>query len=187
MGVAEKLRLFLVINSYTYNLISRLRATRQDRIALQAERRIKRIARAYDRWSWCDWEWDDQTKTNVAHSLDLMKRLVRFCQSKGVRIMVTSVPHYWQYSGNADGSGTPRWSPKPHGAIKKMCTELKVPYLNSFEALRPRIAGTQQTEYYYEANMHFNPYGYALWAEAHYDFLMDPQQALLPSEAYSAR
>ena len=99
--------------------------------------------------------------------------------------MFTSVPHYWQYAGNENGTGKPLWSNRPHYDISNLSKELDVPYLNSFEKLKPLIGGTPQKKFYYNGNMHFNPRGYAVWAEAHIEFLTTKEYALLPEPFYS--
>jgi hypothetical protein len=59
-----------------------------------------------------------------------------------------------------------------------------VPYHNAFEALKPLITGTPQTHYYYAGDMHFNPRGYRIWADAQYRFLTDGANHLLPAGFY---
>ena len=56
-------------------------------------------------------------------------------------------------------------------------------YLDSHAALALSINGTEQPRYYYRGNMHFNPRGFALWAQAHIDAFATPELELLPPDA----
>ena len=107
-----------------------------------------------------------------------------FCKKNHVKLMLTSVPHYWQYAGNDDGTGKPRWSYLPHHEIANIAEEEGVPYLNSFNKLKDFIVGTPQDSFYYKNNMHFNPRGYKIWSKAHLDFLKDKKNSLLPEDIY---
>ena len=98
--------------------------------------------------------------------------------------MLTAVPHYAQYAGDVTGATPPALSARPHAELEKLAEEIGLPYLNSFEMLAPKVQGTPQTTYYYRNDMHFNPRGYALWASAHGDFLLDPANGLLPPALY---
>jgi hypothetical protein len=54
--------------------------------------------------------------------------------------------------------------------------------LNSYEALKNKIVGTEVTEYYWSNDpTHFNIKGNQIWAEAQLDMLLDPRNALLPT------
>lgn len=190
-NVWTKFQLFLVENSYTYNLI---RKYVDPENATEAELARKYVAdadtidsegiRVYQRWAWCQYEWDEFTKENVNYTLDTLRRLIQFAHQNDIKIMITSVPHYWQYAGNADGTGTPRWSSRPHDEIAQLAEKNGVPYVNSYEALKPVITGTPQTVYYYNDDMHFNPRGYKVWAQAHLDFLTNKENHLLPDEFF---
>jgi len=73
---------------------------------------------------------------------------------------------------------------RPHYEIAKLAKEIEVPYLNSFEELKPFIQGTAQSTYYYVGDMHFNPRGYKIWANSHVEFLMNSDHSLLPRKFY---
>ena len=67
-----------------------------------------------------------------------------------------------------------------------MASEIGVPYLNAFEELKPHFESTPRHRYYYLGDMHFNPLGNRLWADAHFEFLADPGNDLLPESFYSS-
>jgi lysophospholipase L1-like esterase len=178
-----RLQLFLARHSYTYNLVQRLVAPKEDASPPAADH-DELGDEIYERWSWCQRDWDDLTRRNVAHTLDLLERLAAFCHANGVKVMFTAVPHYRQYAGRPDGTGTPAWSRRPHDEIARVANENGVPCLNSLDALAPFIVGTPQERYYYHRDMHFNPRGYRIWAEAHIKFISDRDNGLLPEEFY---
>ena len=180
-----KLELFLVQHSYIYTFLRKIISARQNGSAAQSMQPGQNTNQVYQRWGWCKAEWDDITTTNVNHTLDLLRRLARFCQANNVKIMFTSVPHYWNYAGSKQDKDKSAWSSRPHYAIEKIAAELDVPYLNSFEKLAPFISGTPQYTYYYKNDMHFNPRGYQIWADAHLDFLVKEKNGLLPEIFYS--
>jgi lysophospholipase L1-like esterase len=176
-----KLQLFLIEHSYTYNLI-------REYVAPQNANAnpVEQIGdpQIYQRWAWCQKEWTESTVENVNRTLDLLQRLATFAYENDVKIMFTSVPHYWQYAGNEDGSGEPRWSSRPHDEIARVAAEIGVPYLNAYEKLIPVITGTPQTDFYYQGDMHFNPRGYRVWAQTHVEFLTAEENHLLPDDFY---
>jgi lysophospholipase L1-like esterase len=176
-----KLQLFLIEHSYTYNLIREYVAP-QNANAHPVEQIDD--PQIYQRWAWCQKEWNESTVENVNHTLDLLQRLATFAHENDVKIMFTSVPHYWQYAGNEDGSGESRWSSRPHDEIARVAAEIGVPYLNAYEKLIPIITGTPQTDFYYKGDMHFNPRGYGVWAQTHVEFLAAEENHLLPDRFY---
>ena len=175
--LAIKLELFLFQNSYTYNLIRTKFVTEPTPAQLETP-----ATDLYPRWAWNYKEWDARTERNVENTLDILDRLAKFTNRNDIKLMITAVPHYEQFAGHADGTGEPAFSARPHYQIERVARANDVPYLNSFEALRPAITGTAQAKYYYRGDMHFNPAGYGLWAEAHLKFLLDPIHDLLPAE-----
>jgi lysophospholipase L1-like esterase len=180
-----KLELFLVQHSYIYTFLRKFFSPENIDSGAQDIHTNHINTQVYQRWGWCKTEWDDNTTANVNHTLGLLRRLARFCQKNNVKIMFTSVPHYKNYAGNRKDAGTPAWSSRPHYAIEKVAAEQDVPYLNSFEKLTPFISGTPQHTYYYKNDMHFNPRGYRIWADAHLDFLVKKENGLLPETFYS--
>ena len=173
-----RVELFLYRNSHFYNLIQsrRLGARAQETASSPppAEDAV------YPRWAWCQHQWDEQTRTNVGRTLDVLRRTAAFCKSKGIRLVLTSVPHHRQYAAGRRGGDPPLWSSRPHEEIARLAQAEGTPYLDAFERLAPHIRGTPQGKYYYNRDMHFNPTGSRLWARAHLDFLTDERRGLLP-------
>ena len=178
----RKTQLFFYQHSNTYHALRDLRKAFGIEPEVQAPGFVlnERLPHEYPRWAWCQKEWDDMTRENVAFTLEMLRDIAELSRKHGIKLMWTSVPHYPQYAGNDDGTGEPAMSSRPHEEIAALAKDLGVPYLSSFEALKPYIAGTPQSRYYYVGDMHFNPRGYALWARAHLEFLLDERNDLLP-------
>ncbi|MBN1364368.1 MAG: hypothetical protein JW976_06140 [Syntrophaceae bacterium] len=181
-----KLQLWLAAHSYTYNLLIKLTEKRNPPSPFQKNT----IESDYSQniingpWSWCQKEWDNTTKKNVDNILDKISRIAELCRKHNIKFMITSVPHYWQYAGNPDGTGAPNCSDRPHKEIARVAKQLNVPYLDSFNALKPYIKGTAQNKYYYAGDMHFNPRGYEVWSDIHVNFITDKKNNLLPKSSY---
>jgi len=123
----SKARLILFKYSYTYRLAQILKAkyfspTRDNPAAALFDDNYY----SYPLWSWCKEDWDAVTTKNVRNSLDILRRLALFCRKNNVKLMLTSVPHYWQYAGNQVGSGKPLFSSRPHYEMQKMAKEESV-------------------------------------------------------------
>lgn len=140
--------------------------------------------RLYGRFQWCHEPWDSVTAAQVTATLDCIRRICVFCRSKRIKLMLTSVPHYEQYNGDASGKGKPSFSGRPHAEIAALARRMGVPYHDAFKDLRPLVTGTPQTRYYYADDIHFNPRGYKIWADAQYKFLTDSSNHLLPESFY---
>ena len=180
----SRLQLFLAHRSYAYQLIAKIKGryiNRDNDNDIVADNDSPNI---YQRWAWCSHEWDQKTEDNVKNTLGLLRKLVNLALVNNVKIVLTSVPHYEQYSNTNNDTDQPDWSGRPHYEIAKVADEVGVPYLNSFELLMPVIKGTNQTTYYIENDMHFNDSGYRIWAETHVNFLTDKTNDLLPIEFY---
>ena len=132
-------------------------------------------------WGWMHHDWDEATQKNVAFTLRMLEMTIRWAQKSGIRVLVTSVPHWPQYP-RASGVQS-EWSARPHQEIANLVKQLGVVHLDSYAKLYESISGSSQTEYYYRGDMHFNPLGYRLWADAHLEILHDRKNRLLP-ESY---
>ncbi len=174
----NRLQLFLYQHSYVYNLILKLRSKRPQQKGKQ------KVHVNYSRSSWLETEWDQNTAEIVDITLDHLKRIAVLCRSRNVKLMYTTVPHYQQYAGSEDGTEPPLCSNRAHYEIKRIAEKSRVPYLNSYEQLKPFIQNTPQTAFYYKGDMHFNPRGYKIWAKAHIEFLMDKRNNLLQEDVY---
>lgn len=180
-SLRDRLRRYLHEHSYTYNfLLQRIR--RSDVEPLDATRAARERGISLLRWGWVQMEWDEQTEEDAARTLKTLGDLADFCRDHDIKLLLTGVPHYRQF--HKDASGQTEWSLRPHKEIERVAREHGVQYLDSQASLAPLIAGTEQTAFYYQRDMHFNPRGYAAWARAHIDALADPARGLLPEEAY---
>lgn len=180
-GVFPRLALFLAEKSHLYNLI-RTHVASPPTEPLEGGIEGDDAQLLVKRWGWCRPEWDEATRKNVAFTTDVLRRIARHCKENGIRLLLTGVPHFQQFE--RDGSGRPRWSSRPHEEIRRIAEEEGAAYLDSYAGLAPRLAGSRQADYYYAGNMHFNPRGNALWAEAHIRAFLDERNRLLPETAY---
>ncbi len=123
--------------------------------------------------NWLANEWSREIQDNVNFSMDILSRTIDLLKSHNVKVMITGVPHYPQYTG--------KQSAKPHEILREIAQKNNVPYLNSYSALKDKIAGTDVSEYYWSNDpTHFNGKGNQIWAQAQIDFLLDPKNGLLP-------
>ena len=175
-------QLFLAKHSYFYNYLVRSAMPEQEESLAPNNR--PNTDEIYQRWSWTRWKWDEHTVRNVQRTLDTLGKIATLCKKNGVKLMITAVPHYPQYAQTHLGQRLAPWSNRPHIVIGEAAKKAGVPYLNSHAALAPKIQGTPQRRYYYYRDMHFNPRGYAIWAEAQLKFLLDPKHGLLPTSIY---
>lgn len=126
-----------------------------------------------DSADWLAHKWTDEIKKNVNESMKIIAMNVEFLRKNNVRVMITGVPYYNQY--------TDFFSDKPHEVLQETAAKLKVPFLNSYLVLRDKIKGTVQTDYYWSNDdSHFNIAGNKLWAQAQFDFICNPANNLLP-------
>lgn len=174
-----RVQLFLYRHSHFYRALLSRRATPESPGAARARGGL------YPRWGWCAGTWDATTRQVVEGLCDVLRRLAALCRENGVKLALTSVPHYPQYASGPDGTGPPLWSARPHRRIARLAREIGVPYLDSFGALAPSVRGTPHEAYYYRGDMHMNPRGYRVWARAQLEFLIDPGNGLLPPAFYA--
>ena len=133
---------------------------------------------ASDPWGWCRFEWTNKTKEDVRFTKEILRELIQWADEKKIKIVITTVPHYLQYPSVLEGKSV--WSTQPHREIKQLAESLGVIYLDSYNGLKSALVGSQQDEFYYRNDMHFNPRGYRLWAKLHLDLLEDPSNKLIP-------
>jgi tetratricopeptide (TPR) repeat protein len=122
---------------------------------------------------WLEKEWSKEIQDNVNFSMDILSKTINLLKSRNVKVMVTGVPHYPQYTG--------KQSAKPHDTLREIAQMNDVPYLNSYLALKNKITGTDVSEYYHADDpTHFNVEGNRIWAQAQLDYLLEPKNELLP-------
>ncbi|NVN99748.1 MAG: SGNH/GDSL hydrolase family protein [Geobacteraceae bacterium] len=178
----RKLQLFLYQRSNTYHLVQKYR----DKLFPEKEGIPADLETfnpdPYKRFAWCLQNWDEETIKNVANSMDILKRLAILCKQRGIKVVFTSTPYYWQYAGESDGSGAPNHSRRPHIEVEKVAKETGISYLDSVSALEPYIKGTPVSKYYFPNDVHFNQRGYELWSKAQLQFLINKENSLLPPQ-----
>ena len=133
---------------------------------------------ASDPWGWCRLEWTNKTKKDVRFTKEILRELIQWADEQKIKIVITTVPHYLQYPSVLGGKSV--WSSQPHREIKHLTESLGAIYLDSYNGLKSALVGSQQDEFYYRNDMHFNPRGYGLWAQLHLDLLEDPSNKLIP-------
>jgi tetratricopeptide (TPR) repeat protein len=123
--------------------------------------------------NWLATEWSKEIQDSVNFSMEILSKTINLLKSHNVKVFVTGVPHYQQYNG--------KQSARPHETLNKIAIKNKVPYLNSYRELKDKIAGTKVSEYYIaDDQIHFNIKGNQIWAKAQLDFILDPNNRLLP-------
>lgn len=123
---------------------------------------------------WLAHDWSPTCTQSVARTLGYLGQTARLLREKGVKLVVTGVPHYYQYTG--------RWSARPHQVLGAAAKQYGFPYFNSYEMLRPDIEGTALEHYYWATDpTHLNAAGNECWARIQLSVLLDPARGLLPS------
>ncbi len=126
-----------------------------------------------DRANWLAHDWGVQTTASVDESMDVLRSILRLLKSRGVKVMVTGVPHLPQYTGE--------WSSKAHDVLAKTAAEEQVPYLNSYVAIRQAAGDQMLSALYWPSDpTHFNIAGNEVWARVQHEFLVDAGNQLLP-------
>jgi hypothetical protein len=121
--------------------------------------------------NWVAFTWTKETQKNVDYSLFLLAQTIELLKEHNVKVVVTGVPLYPQYSGE--------WTARPHELIEKTAKEHGALYLNSYEELKNSVQKADRDTYYWESDpTHFNEEGNNLWAQAQLKFLLDSQNKL---------
>ncbi|MFC1703856.1 SGNH/GDSL hydrolase family protein [Candidatus Omnitrophota bacterium] len=128
--------------------------------------------------NWLELQWTPTIEKNVNASMKVLASIVKLARTHHVDVCVTAVPHFPQYIG--------MWSSLPHEVLGQISEKAGIRYLNSFLALREKIVGSELSRYYWASDgTHFNRDGNKIWAEAHLEFLFNPDNHLLPYSRYS--
>jgi hypothetical protein len=175
--LATEAHMWLFKHSYFYNYLR----DRAPHVDPPPQAPAPGLAQHFD---WCIQNpWDDFTRTNAERTLLLVREIALLCGKLGIKLLVTAVPHWEQFSGGANGGA--RWSLRPIHEIERAARSGGAAYFDSYAALAPAIKGTLQPDFYWRDDMHFNPKGSRLWAEANKAALRDPALGLLPPWAYA--
>ena len=125
---------------------------------------------------WLAHEWSPACSENVARTMRYLGQTAKLLRDGGVKLVVTGVPHYYQYTG--------KWSTRPHRELGAAAEQYGFAYFNSYELLKPDIEGTALERYYWATDpTHLNAAGNERWAEVQLSVLLDPKRDLLPSLA----
>ncbi len=114
-------------------------------------------------FAWCGADRSPATQHDVAHSMDMLARVIRLAKTQGIKIVITAVPHLKQLEG--------KWSLQPMNDIAAVCAQENVPFLNPVEAFKQRLGSTPPEKIYIPGDMHFNADGYRMWGEIQVEFL----------------
>ncbi len=135
--------------------------------------KVKKCAEFDKSANWLSLEWDKKVDSCVNNSLGFLSKTVRFLKDKNIKVMLTGVPHYPQYAGE--------WSNKPHTVLEEFAAKEHIPFLNSYERLKPIIENTKVEKYYWNTDpTHFNKAGNEIWAASQVEFLTNPSNGLIP-------
>jgi hypothetical protein len=171
----ESLNKILIDYSACYRLISALL------IEILPEKKMTHTTKQWLPWhaklddsaNWLANEWTEEIGSNVQYSMSVIEKTIRLLQKNNVRVVLTGVPHYPQYTGI--------WSAKPHTALAETAQKSDCPYLNSYDRLKDAIVGTPVSEFYWESDpTHFNEKGNLYWANIQVKFLQSYTGSLLP-------
>jgi len=119
-------------------------------------------------YDWCEPEWDEATEELVEASMGTLRQTIELSRSAGFEIVITGVPHLENLTGE--------FSERPFEALRTLCEEEGVPYLDSLAGVRERIGRGDPAAYFIPGDMHYNEVGYGLWADAQLAFLTDPDR-----------
>lgn len=123
--------------------------------------------------NWLSSEWNEAIETHVNESMNLLGKIFMLLRTNNVKVALTGVPHYPQYTGN--------WSSRPHEELAKAASTRDVPYLNSFEQIKRHLEPKQELRdlYWNDDPTHFNAAGNRVWARTQLDFLLANRSKLL--------
>ncbi|MDD5195495.1 MAG: hypothetical protein PHQ96_07490 [Candidatus Omnitrophica bacterium] len=177
----NKMQLFLFDSSSLYRFIYKIcNKTKNSNIA---NRPIQKGSKDnVNKYTWVENNWNQKTERDVQFTMDILERIAKYCKNNRIKLLFTSSPHYNQLIFRENGQRV--WSIRPHQEIRNIAQKAGIPYLDSVGFLEPYIKNSKQSEYYYKNNMHYNPRGYKLWAKAHIQALLAPDNRLLPDFVY---
>jgi len=117
-----------------------------------------------DNTSWLSFDPSLVAQKNTKYSMFILSNTIDLLKRKGIKVVITSVPHHPQYSGT--------WSARPHEIVEKTAKENDVAYLNTYLALKHKISNSAQNKYYWDSDpTHFNEEGNKIWSDVQIKFL----------------
>jgi len=120
---------------------------------------------------WLATSWTPEIRANVEFSMNLLGKAIDLLRARRVRVIVTGVPHYPQFTGS--------WSVEPHTALRQATLAHGGIFFDTYEALRPIMANSLLTDYYWSNDdTHFNIAGNAAWADALAQFILSQRENL---------
>lgn len=121
--------------------------------------------------NWVALTWTKETQKNVDYSLFLLGQTIDLLKEHNIKVIVTGVPLYPQYSGE--------WSLRPLELLQETTEKHGALYLNSYEELKNTVKKADSDTYYWlEDPTHFNEEGNNVWAQAQLKFLLDSKNEL---------
>ena len=130
---------------------------------LKRKRKVSGQDVAPQAFAWCGTERPPQTQRDVEWSMDILRRTIQLVKGRGVKVVVTAVPHLQQLQG--------KWSLQPMKDIAEVCAQENVPFLDPVKEFNSRLRSNPPETLYIPDDMHFNPNGYRMWAEIQLEFL----------------
>jgi lysophospholipase L1-like esterase len=125
--------------------------------------------------NWLAKTWTKETEENVDYTMSILGLTIKLLQEKGVKVVLTGVPHAPQFSGE--------WSSRPHEALGETAQKYGIPYLNSYEKIltESKLLGINPVLLYWrEDPTHLNIEGNAVWGKIQLEFLLENKEELLP-------
>ena len=115
---------------------------------------------------WLQHEWSKSIQDNVDFSMQVLGKTIQLLQQNNIAVIVTTVPHYPQFTGE--------WSDQPHQRVKQTVQEAGGLYIDTFGELKklhePDGIGKL---YFAHDHTHFNIPGNKAWADIQYRFILD--------------
>jgi lysophospholipase L1-like esterase len=114
-------------------------------------------------FAWCAFTQDPKTDGDVTWSMSMLRRSIRLAKSRGIKVVLTGVPHVEQFQGV--------WSLRPMEELELLSKEENIPFLNPMVDMKQRLGNDLPASLYIPGDMHFNSKGYQVWAETQIAFL----------------
>lgn len=162
----EKFSEFLAGHSVLYNKLTKLSPYPPHLVPYQGEDKSA---------NWLALNWTKEIEENVDYSMKILGYSITLLQSHNVRVLITGVPHYPQFTG--------LWSIKPHAVLQQTAEKYNAPYLNTYEEMKKYIdrEKADPSMFYWTTDpTHLNIEGNQLWGEIQLQFLLNNKKELLP-------